>query len=160
MSFRATYLAQIEWDKRYNIIKEIVSRHKPLDFLNLNDGSAPDVSSNDGIYLEYSLSPGNNTIDITSIPYNFNGISVVKTWNKLHVLAIENSSAYDVDIGRSGLSNPLTIVSTENPVPAAGIFLFESHAGLTINSSCKNLRLVNPHNDFIIVKILAIGNEA
>lgn len=158
-TIRAADLTQVRWEKLDESVEaSFISKHVDLvETQWANDVTGFEYCS-DAFYQEVELTPSEEfVVDFYNIEYSVLGHTLTKSWNKLKLLVVENSSLNYLDISTRGLTNTIGLTSDDTNVGALGLFVHKTTIGVTIDSTHRNFRLQNNSSGTINAKILAIG---
>lgn len=114
---------------------------------------------NDCFQMVFTLSPTESkTIDFTNIEYEKLGKTLIKSWSLLKIFSIKNNSSTDyINIGKSGVSNPILIVCSDMDIGPKGIFVYQDRLGYEITNSAKNIRIENNSSEDIEIDLCCGG---
>ncbi len=160
MPFLGITDVKMKWENNSSDISAIVSQQSSsYNQLIWTDIYSSDYYIDDCFQIIFSLAATESkTIDFTNIEYDKLDKTLIKSWSSLKILSIRNTSEEDyIDIGRSGLSNPLLIVSSNMDVGPLGIFVYQDRLGYEITPSAKNLRIENNSDNTIEIDLCCGG---
>lgn len=100
------------------------------------------------------------TIDFYSLQKPVLNYTLTQVWNKVKVLTIEQvTDSGSLDIGNSGLSNPLGLFGYDTNIGGNGIYEMTAEHGVPVNASARNIRILNRGAFSITANILAMGEK-
>lgn len=111
-------------------------------------------------FKEKELSAGSSiSINFYSLQKDILNYQLTQTWTKVKVLGIECTGSGVLDIGNSGVSNPLGLMGYDTEVGVSGVYTMQTHSGIVVNSSANSIRVLNRNNFSVTARILAMGNQ-
>jgi hypothetical protein len=102
-----------------------------------------------------------STLDLTMLPTQIFGMSIIRGFSNINQLVIENTSPSSyLRLGTSGVSNSIDNFGYISEIGYSGIMEITSHVGFQIDATHKNLCIRNPTNSPVTCKILILGTGA
>lgn len=156
----AKVTAFIDWEEE-ETLSELITTDKRDDDTQQEwtEGSGDGYLFNDVYYLEQTL-PFNTdyTVNFKSLSRTMLNMTLTRSWRKLKVLCIENTSGSGaLFIGTSGSSNDIGLFGYNHEIGPSGIYEMDSTIGVALDSTHRNVRVINKGPGPLTFRLLALG---